>query len=663
MANIPLQPVHFEDRTAEQKLFHQVVHSRGHNGLLIANVVGVDGVGRTTLAFRLALTQCERSVDGVIHVNLDDHRVDGGVDRSAVLGALLRGLGVRGKWRKGPYKKRREQYEKQTRELRLVVVLDNVRTGTELVGCLPTGPDSVVFAVSRQRLADFTNPPVLDLPVAPLEEQDAVRLLQHLVKGEGEQAGEGAPRLTGDPRLTGEPAAVSALVRACGGLPAALHIAAGWLRGHRRSSIARLLAELEGLEGKGLSMVEAVWTASYEGLGEGAAALYRALAVHPGPYLTEGAAAALLGAGKGPAGEALDELEGAGLLLPDVAERRMLRLPDLLRDHAAHVADRDNAPGEATAAREGLLRWYVRQARRADEAAAGRRMTFGAEIPLLRHAPDVPFKDEAAAMAWLEEEHLVLFGCVRTGYAHALDAETWALCEPLWTFHLDHLHPTETTEAFRIGLAAARRSGDARATARMGCQLARLLWEQEEYGQAGEELAQAAVAAATTADRKLHASVAEFRGKLLAVQKQWEASLPYFEESRHVHREIGNDYGVMLQTYLLGCSARGMGDQDRAAALLDEAHTEARSLRRERMTARTGFALGQVLHTLGRTGETWELYEAALASARRRGSTFDEARVHDALAALATETGDTERAATHAESATAIRKAAGALEP
>ncbi|MEU8888295.1 tetratricopeptide repeat protein [Streptomyces sp. NPDC048442] len=644
---IPPEPRHFEDRTAEQEAFRQLAADRPSAGLLVVNVFGTEGVGRTALAARLARSLRESCPDGVLHIDFDDHRTsgDGGVDRAAVLTELLHAFQVLPPWLGTTPEVLGKQYRTQTGRRRLVVVLDNVRTGTEITDCLPAGPGSVAVVVSQGLLHDFTDGPVLELPLGPLEGADSVRLLHHLAD---------------DPRLTAEPAAVLALARACGGLPAALHTAAQWLRKRRNSRIERLVAELKG---KGLSMVENVWTAAYESLPEQTRRLYRALAVHPGPHLTAGAAAALLGTDQDDADAALDALENTGLLLRGAGGR--LRLPDLLRDHAQHTADRDSVPGEAAAARGRLLHWHLRQAQRADETAAGLRMTFGPPVPVLPlpYAADVPFEDKAAALEWLRAERLVLSGCVRTGYAHGLDTETWALCEPLWTFHLDHPHPTETTEAFRTGVAAAHRAGDQRAVARMHCQLARLLWEQGEYGQASQELERAVEAAATTPERKLQASVAEFRGKLLAVQEQWAESVPYFEESRRIHHEIGNAYGAMLQTYLLGRSAQGMGDPGLAATLLGEAHTAARALGRERMTARTGFALGGVLHGLGRTDEARKLYEAALDSAQLRHSTFDEARVHEALAALATDTGDTERAAAHAGSAAAIRKAAGALEP
>ncbi len=98
---------------------------------------------------------------------------------------------------------------------------------------------------------------------------------------------------------------------------------------------------------------------------------------------------------------------------------------------------------------------------------------------------------------------------------------------------------------------------------------------------------------------------------------------------------IPNPYGAMLQTYRLGEARAALGELETAYTLLSEAHAKAVELRRERMTRRTGFALAGVLCGLGRGEEAWPLYEQSLQGARGRGSGFDQARVHDAMTALA----------------------------
>ncbi|MEU1906568.1 NB-ARC domain-containing protein [Streptomyces hygroscopicus] len=638
----------FVDRENEQtEAFRAVEEWHGQSRPLCLALSGVGGAGRTELAFRIARALRDRCPDGVLYVDLDDLRHDGAVEIADALGDVLRSLGVRPEWMEHSLKARSKQYWAQTDGKRLVVVLDNVRYGAEAVPLLPASGDSVVIVVSHGPLHDLVDGAVVDLALDPLEDVHAMELLQKISRD--------------DPRLTAEPEAATELIRLCSGLPAALHVAARWMRKHRRRSLTRLLAELTAeLQEKGMPVVEGVWDAAYRGLGPKAALLYRLLADHPGPSFTPEAAAALLGEGKDTADDALDELETAGLLHP-VEDR--LRLHELLRAHAKRCSRRDGGEQERVDGHLRLVRWYLRQAQRADALAAGARLTLAPVVPPLQGAPDVLFAAKEQALLWLEAERHALYGCVRIAYARGLDSETWALCEPLWTHYLDHPHYADVMEAFRTGVRAAQRAEHVPALVRMRCQLARPLWEQGLFEQAEDELRQALAACGALGesdqDRKLRASAVEFRGMLSSARGNWSAAAVDFETSRQMHGAIGNAYGVMLQTYRLGQAVAALGEPERAAALLEQAHATAGELGRERIRARIGFALGSVLRTLRQEGRARELYVAALTSARERGADHDEAQVLDGLASLAEESGNMAEARAHQDAARNIRQRNG----
>ncbi|WP_328316907.1 NB-ARC domain-containing protein [Streptomyces sp. NBC_00388] len=671
-SQLPPGAAHFVNREGEQAAVVRVAGERsgaagaGEGRPLVVAVHGMRGVGKTALGVRLARALAGESPDALRFVDLDDHRRDGGVETAEVLGELLRSLGVRPEWVEAGYAGRRRQYWARTGDRRLVLVVDNVRFAVELEQLMPASAGSVVIAISQGRLDDLKGGADLEIPLGPLGDEHAAQLLRAIAD---------------DPRLSGEPAAAEALARVCGGLPAALEVAGEWLRKHRRRRLLRLVAQLtdEWTE-RGIPMVEAVWDAAYGDLGPAAARLYRLLAVHPGPYPAPEAVTALFGEGADAAEDALEELERASLLLPGRGGRPGMH--DLLRAHAVRCVRRDGGEAEAAGARGRLIRWYLRQAQRADALAAGPRMRFAGEVSAVEGAPDVEFgPGKQRALRWMESERLALFGCVRAAYACGMDAEAWALCEPLWTHFLDHAHYGEVTEAFRTGRDAAQRAGHIAALVRMRCQLARPLWEQGRYEEAETEVGLAVSAArlsggpggsetgetggtgdtGDTGGLKLWASALEFRGKVRSVQGDWAAAVPDFEESRRIHTRIRNPYGVLLQTHLLGQAAAALGEPDRAAALLAGAHAMAREQRRERMTARTGFELGRVLQGLARREEAAELYAAALDGARERGSGTDEVRILDALASLAAESGDAEQASAHRESAREIREREGGL--
>ncbi|MFE3137888.1 hypothetical protein [Streptomyces scopuliridis] len=688
---IPPPVPHFVGRRREQDLAATAVAEReregeregeresererdGESRPLLFALSALGGTGKTELAFLLARTLRPRHPDGVLYVDLDDLRRGGVVEVGDALGDLLGSLGVEPEWLKPSFKARCKQYWAKTDGKSLVIVVDNARYAAEVVPLLPASGDSVVIATSHGPLYDLEDGAAIDLALPPLDPPEATELLRSIA---------------GDARLDALPEAAERLVRLCCGLPAALHVAGRWIRKHRRTPLPRLIDELTAeLHGKGIPMVEVLWDAAYRGLDPEAALLYRMLPSIPGTSFTPEAATAILGRGRAAADRALEELERAGLLdTRDVSgtgdDRK--RLPELLRAHAGRRAD-DSTEEERAEWQLRIVRWLLRQAQRADLYAAGTRMTFADLVEPIPGAPDVPFEDgrdgrdgrdgegEAAntaarkeqAFRWLETERHALYACVDLAYARGFGTEAAAFGEPLWTHYLDHPHYADGIEAFRTALAAAQRAGHIPLIVRLRCQLARPLWKQGEFAEAERELAQALSASRSLGEsdryRKLGASVVEFHGMLRSARGDWAAAATDFEASREVHRAIGNEYGVMLQTYRLGEALAELGQLDRAAELLEEAHTLAARLKRERLTARTGFALGGVLHRLGRGSAAHELYVAALHSARERGADHDEARILDALAVLAEEEGRTAEARGHREGARVIRERNGLVQ-
>ncbi|RMI43261.1 tetratricopeptide repeat protein [Streptomyces triticirhizae] len=647
---VPPETAHFVDREEEQaRAFRAVSEWKGASRPLCLALSGLGGTGKTELAYRLARTLRDRYPDGVLHVDLDDLRRDGAVEVTDALGQLLAALDVEGRWLDRTLRDRSRQYWDRTDGRRLIVLIDNARTAAEVVPLLPASGDSLVIVASHGPLYDLESGSAVELPLAPLADRDATELLRLIVD---------------DPRLVEEPEAVGGLLRLCSGLPAALLVAGRWMRRHRRRPLARLLAELDAqLTDRGLPMIEAVWDAAYRSLDENAALLYRLVPLFPGGSFTAEGAAALLGRGREAADDALDALETAGLLDP---RGQRTRLPDLLRAHAERRSREDGDEEERRAAATRAVRWYLRQAQRADLLAAGPRLTLAAPAGPVPGAPDVEFGEgrPSDAHRWLEAERHALHGSVALALRLGLHAECWALGEPLWTHFLDHPHHAETAESFGLAIEAAQRDENPPALVRMRSQLARVHWERGEFDEASEQLTQAQATAALLGDgerdRKLAASVVEFRGTLHGRRGDWQSAAADFAEARRAHRAIDNAYGVLLGTYRLGEALAALGELDRAEELLAQARAGAEERGRERIAARAAFALAGVLRRQGRAAEARPLYEAALAAARARGADWDEARVLRAYADLAEEQGERAEAAQLRAAAQAIEERRGA---
>ncbi|MFJ6661869.1 tetratricopeptide repeat protein [Streptomyces sp. NPDC091377] len=664
---LPAEPAYFVDRHEERDRVLQAVSEwTGRSRPLLVTLSGPRGMGKTELARLLARVLRDRFTDGVLSVDLDDFRLGGGMDPGDVLAQLLESLGVEPSFVAASFRTRCTQYWTRTADARLILIVDNAHYASEIVPLLPASGASLVIVTSHSPLRDLEDGAALGLALPPLEEWAATELLELIVR---------------DPRLAADPDSVRALVRLCEGMPAALHVAGGWVRARRLRPLSRLIPQLrDEWEERGVAGVERFWDTVYNGLPSAAAQLYRLLPYHPGATFTPESATALLGHGPEACEEALEELDRAGLLdlsaLLGAGDGR-IRLPGPLRAHALRRSRKDAQEDEADDGLDRLLRWLVRQFQRADRFAAGSRLIVADEFGAVVRAPDVPLEDPAGALepeiraarsdraaSWLYEERHVLFASVRLAHERGMDPAVVALSEPVWTYALDHPHQSDVVGVLRLAVASAVRHGTRPAwLVRTRCQLARHLWEAGLTDEAARELDAATAALGLlghgTQDRKLAASVAEFRGMYEGARGAWATAAAQFARSLEMHQAIPNPYGAMLQTYRLGEARARLGELEAALELLTEAHEDAVAQQRERMARRTGFALAGVLCRLGRTVEGRQLYEQSLEAARRRRSGSDQARVLDAMAELAQAEGRSGEAVDHRTAAHEIRRRNG----
>lgn len=323
-------PAHCPGRERELALL-----AGGARGVTV--VAGMPGVGKTRLALCAARRMPGRG--GRLYAALRGFDPSGPpADPHAVLGALLRGLGVPdGRVSRLTRAERGSLYRRLTAERAAVVVLDDA-AGTGQVRELLPGAGARALITSRRDLSGLGAP---SLTLAPLAPRDSLKLL-------AEAAGE--------ERLSAEPVAAARIAEICGQLPLELAVAAEEIARRPGWSLADHVHRLEAAPGSpGLL---AALDASYRGLDAPARWVFRLLGLHPAGIITPAGAAALAACSEPVAAGALERLRADHLLSPvrhgDDPRGPGYVLHELVRRHARRLVTAD-VPYSAQRAAIGRL--------------------------------------------------------------------------------------------------------------------------------------------------------------------------------------------------------------------------------------------------------------------------------------------------------------------
>ncbi len=565
----PAQLIHdvsyFSGREAELAALTKFSEDHGTRVCLID---GPAGAGKTALANRFAHGVAPQYPDGALYVDLRGFDVSQPpLPAETALGRFLRALGVDTGRIGTDADELAAAFRSVLADRRMLIVLDNAASAGQVRPLFPGSAHCFVLVTSRRHLPGLVaRDGARRITLGTLDQTAAISLLARAC---GLETGRDAERL-------GE------LARLCGRLPLALRIAAE--RIGDRTALEKLIADLDGGQDT-LDLlatddadtgVRAVFSWTYRTLDPAAARLFRLLSVHPGRDFSLAAAAALDESPSARARILMDRLVDCHLV--EAAGPDRYRLHDLLRAYAAEVS---LAHDDVPAAARRLVDWYLTTAICADRLLSPRR--FRPPLDSAGIAAGSGLADYDDAVRWGDAECFNLVPITALAATIGEDTAAWQLAWALMGYFDLRRCWEEWLGTNRIGLEAARRSGDRHGEAAMFTSLGTAYYYPRRFKEADECYQRAQQLWRELGERRGEAAMLNAMGNLSLETRHLEAAVRRYHDALEAHRAIGDRRG---EGVVLNNLAETFCEMGRFAQVLDLAPT-AVTLSREAGNPRT----------------------------------------------------------------------------
>ncbi|KAA9153281.1 tetratricopeptide repeat protein [Amycolatopsis acidicola] len=566
-------PLDLPDFTGREELIGKVTEllERSTEPAVVV-LSGAPGVGKSSIAVRVAHRLRDEFPDGQLHVDLRG-TAESPRRPQEVLPELLRALGVPDPAMPRGLAERSALLRTRLASRRLCIVLDDAASAAQVRPLLPGTGSCAVLITSRGVLPGL--PAALSVDVDVLGAEDAAALLAKIV---------------GKERVAAEPEGAEQILRSCGHLPLAIRVAGAKLA-HRPnwtlSMLARRLSDerrrLDELRLGDLAVRSSV-SLSYDQLPVSAARAFRGLGQLGPVHFPAWAVAAVLDRPDGD--EALDVLVDAHLVaLVNSGGEPRYRLHDLLRCYAVEQTEPEDAEVKRARVRR-VIEGYLALA-----ADAVRRMP----IHFFGLLPEPtgswrPEPDGGDPNLWFEAELPTLVALVELAVVWGLDDLAWRLtaaCTPF--FDLRGLHD-DWQRTHETALAAARRSGEQTGQAIVLRNLGQVALYQDDYGTAQDSFEEALRLFEEAGDDRGAAIVLAGLSMVRRVNEENGPALELLLRSLELFSRIGDRHGEAVVRLAVGslwllrdCHAtaeRWFTDAYELSAEIGDRHREARALQR-----------------------------------------------------------------------------------
>ncbi len=621
-------------------------------GMPIAAMSGIGGVGKTTLAVHVAHLAEDLFPDGQLYADLRGYGSEP-MQPDTALGAFLRALGIPADVIPEGLAERSALFRSMLADRRMLVLLDNARDAEQVEQLLPGSAGCAAIITSRGKLADLPAARLIDLDV--MEPEEALSLFA---------------AVAGPERVAAEHAAAMDVVAACGFLPLAVRIVAARLAARPSWTVASLVPRLADERRRldemkiGNLAVSATFSLGYGQLEARQARAFRLLSLSTGSDISVPAASAVLDLGLAEAEDLMESLVDASLLEAPAPGR--YRFHDLLKLFARRRCEDTDEPAERVLAMRRLLGFYLASARSAhrlayEGSAIADNLADGCVTDIVtghRHS----FTSTDESVAWLSVEAENMFAATAQAAASPAEgrhedllpaANLLLAMEPLVE---SGTNQREFEQRAGAVLAAAARIGDRRAELRCRYVLGRVLFGANRLAEAERHFLAARALALETGDRIVLGETCNALAVVAGRRRRHTEALEWFDRATEVYRETGNPAG---QALALSYSARdhlGLGNVDAAIAVSEHGLAMFTEIGSGAGLARARYHLGIVLSTVGRLNEAVVHHAECLDFFRAGKQRVWEQRVCYRLAATFIAAGRFTEAARHAEQALTVSR-------